>query len=368
MPRRPERKKRRGQRDLSLPNEEHRWEVGKDEHGKRLDLFLVRRIPWRSREGIQALVGEGAVEVLPFKDPQKATVGVVRDGLRLRTGQEVVLTVAAPVPATGPIGADPGDLEVVFEDEHLLAVGKPPDLAVHPSKGHQGDSLVHRVHARHKAVWGDTPDMPTLCHRLDRETSGLVLLAKDQLSRTRIGRQFERRKVEKRYLALVRGNPPQDQGEVDLPMGKALNSAVRLRMGVREDGQVSKTGWKVLRRFSDMALVELRPFTGRQHQLRVHLAHFGHPILGDKLYLGGEDVFLRSLDDGMTAQDWDLLGMSRQALHSWKLEIEHPFTGRALSLVCPLARDICDHAGIEEEEFQFGGLSQGSLDGFPVEA
>lgn len=346
----PERKKRRGQRDLSLPHEERRWEVGKDEHGKRLDLFLTRRISWRSREGVRDLVREGVVQVLPFKDPQQALVGAIRSGLKLRTGQEVVLRVPAPPPTSESLCEDPGTLEVVFEDEHLLAVGKPPNLAVHPSKGHLGDSLVHRVHARHREMWGDATEMPTLCHRLDRETSGLVLLAKDQRSRTRIGRQFEQRRVDKRYLALVHGNLNQMSGEINEPLGRSLGSTVRMRMGVRVDGQQSETRWKVLERFAEMDLLELHPLTGRQHQLRVHLAHIGNPIVGDKLYSVDEEVFLRSLDGEMTSEDVANLGMSRQALHSWKLEIEHPFTGRDLLLVCPLAGDICDYAGVQEKD------------------
>ena len=106
----------------------------------------------------------------------------------------------------------------------------------------------------------------------------------------------------------------------------------------------------VFERFAEMDLLELHPLTGRQHQLRVHLAHIGNPIVGDKLYSVGEEVFLRSLDGEMTSEDVANLGMSRQALHSWKLEIEHPFTGRDLLLVCPLAGDICDYAGVQEKD------------------
>jgi 23S rRNA pseudouridine1911/1915/1917 synthase len=344
MPRKRVRKKRRGQRDLSAELQQWRFEVGADEHGQRLDKFLASRIKWRSRRGIQDLVGEvGAVEILAGKDPQQATIGGLRDSLKLRTGQEVV--VRQPNPQAHPevpLGPDPGELEVIYEDEYLLAVNKPPHISVHPSRGHLTGSLIHLIHERHRAVWGETEDMPTLCHRLDRETSGVLLTAKDQLSRTRVGRQFEKRAIDKTYQALVLGEIEQEGGVIDLPLGKDLSSEVRLKMGVRQadDGLASRTEWKVVRRLPGYTLVQLHPLTGRQHQLRVHLAAIGHPILGDKLYLGDEQVFIRSVDGELTDADREFLQMDRQALHNWKLEIEHPFTGRPLALEAPLFPDI----------------------------
>ena len=134
---------------------------------------------------------------------------------------------------------------------------------------------------------------------------------------------------------------------MDQPLGKALGSEVRLKMGVREDGEglPSKTEWKVARRLPGHTLVQLHPLTGRQHQLRVHLAALGHPILGDKLYLGDEQIFIRSVsEEGLTQADRDFLVLDRQALHNWKLVVDHPFTGERLELVAPLFQDIADHA------------------------
>lgn len=344
------RKKRRGQRDLSAELQEWRFEVGTDEHGTRLDKFLAARIRWRSRQGIQDLIGEeGAVEVLPFKDPQQATLGALRDSLKLRTGQEVVLRQPNPLqPATGigagdgDLDADPGELTVLYEDQWVLAVDKPPHISVHPSRGHLTGSLIHLIHERHRAIWGETEDMPTLCHRLDRETCGVLLTAKDQLSRTRVGRQFEKRTIDKTYQAIVVGEMEQDEGVIDLPLGKALASEVRLKMGVREDdgGQPSVTEWNVLRRIPGYTLVQLHPLTGRQHQLRVHLAALGHPIVGDKLYLGDESVFIRSLNDELDEKDRAFMQMDRHALHNSSLTIEHPFHGQRLTIEAPLAEDM----------------------------
>jgi len=344
MPRDRAKKRRRGQRDLSATMQEWRYEVGVDDHGVRLDKFLAARIRWRSRRGVQDLVAEeGAVEVVPGKDPQQATIGALRDSLKLRTGQEVVVRQPNPQPEQPEIiGADPGELEVLYEDRYLLAVNKPPHISVHPSRGHLTGSLIHLIHERHRSLYGETEDMPTLCHRLDRETSGVLLTAKDQVSRTRVGRQFEAREIDKTYQALVVGEIEGESGVMDQPLGKALDSEVRLKMGVRtdDDGLASRTEWRVLRRLPGYTLVELRPLTGRQHQLRVHLAELGHPIVGDKLYMGDEQIFIRSVSEGLTQADRDFLEMDRQALHNWKLAIQHPFTGEKLELEAPLFCDI----------------------------
>lgn len=340
MSRRPVKKPRRGQRDLSLPYQEWRFEVGEPEAGERLDAFLAARLDWRSRTLVQRAIDEGAVQVLPFKDPQRAEVGAVRAGLRLRRGQEVVVRFDAPggEEATRPPAASGIEsavqLQVVYEDEHILAINKPPGIAVHPSKGHLTGSLIHLIHERHRLLHGEAGDVPTLCHRLDLETTGLILAAKDQLSRTRLGKQFERRSVKKAYLALVVGVMREDEGVVDAPIGSALGSSVRLKMGIREDGAGLRavTRWRVRERQSDRTLVELYPETGRQHQLRVHLAHLGHPIVGDKLYLGGDEVFTRGVEGRLTPEDLAVLGQDHHALHSWKLTFEHPFTGFEMTL------------------------------------
>jgi 23S rRNA pseudouridine1911/1915/1917 synthase len=163
-----------------------------------------------------------------------------------------------------------------------------------------------------------------------------------------MGQQFERRSIDKTYLALVAGEIAEDAGVMAQPLGKALGSEVRLKMGVREDGDglPSRTEWKVARRLSGYTLVELHPLTGRQHQLRVHLAAIGHPILGDKLYMGDEQIFIRSVSEGITEADREFLMMDRQALHNWKLVVDHPFTGARLELVAPLFQDIAEQADL----------------------
>lgn len=301
---------------------------------------------WRSRSGIKELIAAGAVEVLPFKDPQQAPLGAIRDGLKLRTGQEVILRVPEPGAMATPPAPDTGDvdLDVVFEDDWVVAVNKPPFVSVHPSKGHLTDSLLHRLHERHRRLHPGAAEVPHLCHRLDRETSGVLLAAKNALSRSRLGRQFENRSIRKTYLALVRGEVAAESGVIDLPIGPALTSGVRLKMTVRydSDGLPALTEWSVARRAPGLTLLECRPRTGRQHQIRVHLAALGHPIVGDKLYQEDEQIFVRNLNDALTDEDRALLRLGRQALHAWRLSFEHPFTGLPTTVEAPLAADIAE--------------------------
>ncbi len=341
-----QRKERRGQRDMSLPFQEWRFEVGAPDHGARLDGFLAGKISWRTRSAVQRVISAGRVRVLPFKDPQQAAVGQPRAGLKLRAGQEVVLTLPAPRFEAGVGPAPPLAIRFVHEDEHLLAVDKPAHLNVYPTRRHRAGSLIERVHERCRELGGAGALPPTLCHRLDRETSGLVLFAKDAGTRAAIGRLFEERRLEKVYLAVVEGEPEGEEGRIELPLGPAAGSRVELRVGVRrDDGRPAVTAWKLRRRLGGRALVELSPETGRQHQLRAHLAAIGHPIVGDKLYLGGDETFLRSLEGALPEDESDRLGLDRQALHCWRLRFEHPATGVPLDLEAPLPPDLAELAG-----------------------
>jgi 23S rRNA pseudouridine1911/1915/1917 synthase len=308
-----------------------------------LDGFLARHLRWRSRNGVQKAIAEGAVEVLPFKDDTGATIGSLRAGLRLRSGQEVVVRLPAAWRQEGDEApAEPSALEVVYEDEDLVAVSKPPHVNVYPTPRHRSGSLIERVHARERWLYGADRYPPTLCHRLDRETSGLVLFARSREARAHVSEQFESRSLGKVYLALVVGEPAEEGGEIDLSIGRQPDSAVEMRMGTPRDGsgQVARTAWRVVRRLSGRTLLEVRPLSGRQHQIRVHLAALGHPIVGDKLYLGGDELFLRWLEEGLDRVDLERLGLDRQALHAWRLTIQHPRDGRSLELEAPLAADI----------------------------
>ena len=327
---------------MSQPIQEWRFEVGSPDHGNRLDTFLVERLSWRSRNRIQEAIRGKRVEVLSHKDPQQALVADLKPGLRLRRGQEIVVRLPAPQaePGAGQRLWQPPEIPLVHEDDALLAVNKPPHLNVYPSRRHRAGSLIELVHEAHRERHGTVDYAPTLCHRLDRETSGIVLFARNRVARAEISRQLEEREVAKTYLALVVGTMSESDGRIDLPLGRDNASAVEIKTVVTETGQPAVTRWRVARELGDRTLLELTLETGRQHQLRAHCAAIGHPIVGDKLYLGGDDMFLKSLDGPLSEGDFALLGLDRQALHAWRLRLTHPGTGQPLDLEAPLWPDM----------------------------
>jgi 23S rRNA pseudouridine1911/1915/1917 synthase len=342
------RKDPQGQRDMSQPLHEWRFEVGSPDHGCRLDSFLSARLSWRSRQRIKRVIDGESVEIVAFKDKHEAPVGRVRSSLRLRLGQEVIVRLPAPQTESDEGMLPPERAEVVLEDEHLVVIDKPPNRNVYPSRRHRTNSLIEWVHSRHRQRHGSEGYFPTPCHRLDRETSGLVLFAKSRKVRAELSQKFEDRAVRKLYLALVEGRPAGDAGVIDGSLGVAELSKVEMKVGVCEDGLHAQTHWRLVRAFGDFSLLELEPRTGRRHQLRAHLASLGHPIIGDKLYGGGDDLFLRSLSGELPDRDQQRLRIDRQALHAYRLEFRLDHLASDLCLEAPLAPDIAlwmeDHA------------------------
>lgn len=331
---------------MSAAVEEHRFVVGAPEEGQRLDAFLAAKLKWRSRGRLRELVEEGCVAL--YESEGGATDRRrVKPSVRLRRLQEVVLRLDA----TSRLAPESADVpvQIVYEDADLLALDKGPGISIYPNQRHRSGSLIERVHrqvreSRQLPRLGDLDDdwMPTPCHRLDRDTSGLVVLAKNPEARAALGLQFEERTLQKTYVAAVSGLPVKDSGTIDAPLGPAAGSEVELRMAVRADGQSALTEWRCLARGNDASLLELSPRTGRQHQLRAHLESIGHPILGDRLYLGGNDVFLRSLDDALTEDDQALLRAPRQALHALRLRFVHPRSQKEVELTAPVWPDIVE--------------------------
>ena len=294
--------------------ESHRVVV--EEAGERVDLLLGRALPHLSRARIQGLIGRELVRL----DGRPT-----KPGARPRPGQVLEITVPPPEPLD--LDPEPMALEVVFEDPHLIVINKPPGLVVHPGPGHARGTLVQGLlhHIPDLKGIGGT-ERPGIIHRLDKDTSGLILVAKDDVAHQGLSRAFKSRRVQKTYLALVLGDPDWEEQEVDHPL--ARHPVQRKKMAVSPGGRTALSRFLVRQRFlGPLALVEVRIMTGRTHQIRVHAAHLGHPVLGDPVY--GSRHRERNLSKEIRER---VAGIKRQMLHAWRLGFDHPLSGQRLEL------------------------------------
>jgi len=301
---------------------------------KRVDKYLVDRVPFLSRTQIQRLIDEQVVTV-NGRVPKSST--------KLHKGDLVRATL--PPPPSGAIQPEEMELNVLFEDEHIIVLNKQAGLIVHPARAHKSGTLINGLAWRFKNISGGQLSAvgeefarPGVVHRLDKWTSGAIVAAKNDTAHWRLGKQFEHKRTDKRYLALVHGDPTPDVEVVDLPLGK--HQFVREKYAVRFDatGKPSQTIWRVRETYNapygKFALVELELKTGRTHQIRVHLSHLKLPIAGDDMY-GGKHLTERDLGG-----DSDALLLTRQALHATTLAIKHPMTDAPMQFVAPLPEDL----------------------------
>jgi len=333
MPRRLPRKSKRRPPDLSQPLERLTLQVEPGDDGQRLDAFLTTRLTWRSRSAVQALIREGRVERLGRPG---------RPGERVHTGDQIVVQV--PESAVDPHDAAAIPLQILHEDAWLIALDKQPGVLVHPVSTHRTNTLMAALHARYRQA-GAADRVPKLCHRLDKDTSGVWVVALEDRVRVALGRDFARRAVRKEYHALVRGVVAEDVFDIRLPIGRDVDSVVRLkrRTGPAPDAQPAWTEVRVLERFAGATRVACVPRTGRTHQIRVHLDGIGHPLLGDPLYgpQARPDAWMEPnhgvtpLRDGAGA-----VVLDRQALHAAALTFTHPITGAVMELSAPWPPDL----------------------------
>lgn len=297
--------------------------VPKEYAGCRLDRFVQRCIPRLSRTRAQHIVRSCARHA----DGRKR-----RPSDKVREG-EVVLLVRQRFeePADVPLR-----YEILYEDAAILAIDKPAGLPMHPSATYHKNTLSWLLKQR----YGE--DGPRIVHRIDRETSGVVLCARTREAERALKGDFERHRVEKGYLAIVRGRVAKARQSVDVPMGpvrEGLHVLMETREG--EDGSEAVSEIRVLEHAPGHTLVEASPRSGRQHQLRVHLRHLGHPIVGDKLYGPEREApFLEYIDTGMTPALCERLGHHRQALHAHRLQFRHPGSGEPMTVEAPLPQDL----------------------------
>jgi 23S rRNA pseudouridine1911/1915/1917 synthase len=300
-----------------MSDEVRRFVVAPEDAGLRLDVFLARASAL-SRARVQALIAEGRARV--DGTPRKA-------GQAVAPGQKVELSVPPPVPLDLTPEAIP--LDILHEDEALLVVNKPAGLVVHPGAGRPSGTLVHALLAHCGRLPGiGGVERPGIVHRLDRDTSGVMVVAKTEEAHRALSQDFKGRRVQKRYLALVHGEMAQPAGTIEAPIGRREHD--RQRMGVREGGRDARTRYRVIQRMPGRTLVELLPETGRTHQLRVHLAHIGHPVVGDLTY-GGRRERRAAGRQG---------AVERQMLHAWRLGFHHPVRGLWMEFTAPVPADM----------------------------
>jgi len=294
--------------------------------GQRLDRWLAARLPELSRARLQALIESGHVRL----DGRETKASA-----RLKAGQG--LTVEVPPPqAAAPVAQDI-PLHVVHEDASLLVVDKPAGLSVHPGAGRADGTLVNALlhHARGLSGVGGVL-RPGIVHRLDRGTSGLMVVAKDDEAHRALSAQFSSRGVEKEYLAIVHGVPRARQGTIEAAIGR--DPVHRKKMSVRAPrGRAARSAYTVVEALDGAALLRVRIHTGRTHQIRVHLASLGHPVAGDATY-GGTRTPASRRPSARTALD----GLTRPALHAARLAFTHPATGDRLQFESPLPADLRD--------------------------
>lgn len=299
---------------------EHRFVVEAECDGWRLDRFLMKRIRRLSRARVQRVI-RGDLDIDGAR--------VARPGVSVRAGQ--VVAFRRPAPSEPEV---PRQVAVLHEDPAFYALAKPAGLPIHPTARYHYSTLTAVLRERFPGQYLE------VCHRLDRETSGLLLVARTREAGPLIKRAFARRQVEKRYLAIVHGELDEER-VVDQPLG-LCGARVRVRMAVRplaEGGLPARTVVAPVERFAGYTLVEARPETGRQHQIRVHLDAIGHPIVGDKLY-PDEERFIDWADHGDSPELLAALELPRHALHASAIRFRHPLSGAEVALSCPLPEDL----------------------------
>lgn len=278
--------------------------------GDRLDRFLACKLPKLSRSRIQQLITEGFITVDGLTT--KASV-------RLKTAQVVVINI--PTPAPSGLLPQPIPLNVIFNDPDIFVIDKPAGLPIHPGPGHPDKTIVNAVLALVPDLTGIGGTIrPGIVHRLDKNTSGLLIIAKNEDSHKEMSRQFKERLVMKSYLALVHGRPNPTEAIIDAPIGRHPKN--RKRMAVVKNGKESTTSYRTLEQYDDLTLIEVKPASGRTHQIRVHMSAVGHPLFGDTVYGKSHPTF------------------NRHFLHANLIRFQLPSTGEYVELQSDLPSDL----------------------------
>jgi 23S rRNA pseudouridine1911/1915/1917 synthase len=316
--------------------------VASSEAGERLDRFLVAQLPELSRTRVQSLVDHGRVTV--NGSPGKRSYHV-------EEGDAVALEIPAPTPAAAQPEAIP--LEILYQDGDVAVINKPAGMIVHPGAGAKSgtivNALLHEFGARGElsSVGGEL--RPGIVHRLDRETSGVLLIARNDLAHHALVDQFSGRKIEKTYVALVHGKLKEDSGRIELPVARDLHRRTRMTTRRRE-GRAARTDWKVRLRLPGYTLAEADLHTGRTHQIRVHFSALGYPVVGDTLYGAPRQPKIGSAT---------VPPLGRNFLHAARIRFAHPTTGKAIEVRAPLPVELASYLC---EIARVGGVERAAVD------
>mgnify|MGYP004473945077 CR=1 FL=1 len=283
--------------------------VNENDKGKRLDIYIAENFNELSRTMIKKLIESN--NVLVNDKSEKVSYKVQANDN---------ISIDVPEAKETKLKAQEIPLDIIYEDSDIIVVNKPKGMVVHPANGNPDGTLVNAILSICKnslsGIGGEL--RPGIVHRLDKDTSGLIIVAKNDKAHINMSEQIKERNVKKTYIALVRGNVPEEEATINMPIGRSKKD--RKKMAVTKNGKQAITHFKVLKRYSKYTLLEIKIETGRTHQIRVHMAEIGYPVVGDAVYSNGKNEF----------------GIEGQMLHAYKLEFMHPITNKHMELTAPL--------------------------------
>ena len=283
--------------------------VNENDKGKRLDIYIAENFNELSRTMIKKLIESN--NILVNDKSEKVSYKVQANDN---------ISIDVPEAKETKLKAQEIPLDIIYEDSDIIVVNKPKGMVVHPANGNPDGTLVNAILSICKnslsGIGGEL--RPGIVHRLDKDTSGLIIVAKNDKAHINMSEQIKERNVKKTYIALVRGNVPEEEATINMPIGRSTKD--RKKMAVTKNGKQAITHFKVLKRYSKYTLLEIKIETGRTHQIRVHMAEIGYPVVGDAVYSSGKNEF----------------GIEGQMLHAYKLEFMHPITNKHMELTAPL--------------------------------
>ena len=316
--------------------------IKKKYSSKRIDKYLVSRLQDYSRSSIQRLIKEEAVKV---------NNNAVKSNYEIKLNDAI--SIQLPTKSDDHITPEDIPLDIIYEDEYLMVLNKSPDMVVHPACGHSSGTLVNALafHCNNLSALNG-PLRPGIVHRLDRDTSGAILVVKDEKVHKHLALQFEERTIKKEYLAVVKGEPELDSDKIDLPIGRDKRD--RKKMAIRHDiGKNAVSIFEVIERFPGYTLVRVILETGRTHQIRVHMKTIGHPVVADSEYGGSDACYIEDLMKPVSNKDVHSLAkmtelcnntsdpiIERQALHAYKIGFTHPVYNKAMEFTAEIPKDM----------------------------